>query len=210
MIRDYFLTYNECLSNDFTLSEGGRKVELHSSDIQDWRITFVETGLHATIAERLLKARRYVEGERAFLANYADGLSDVPIDSMIEDFESKNVVASLAGVSGWQSFHTIDATADGFATRISDRGDDELIINGGYFVLRHDVFDYIEPGDELVEKPFSRLMERRLLAVYRHHGFWRAMDTFKDKITLDRMAARGDCPWAVWDQGRRTRAITDD
>jgi glucose-1-phosphate cytidylyltransferase len=210
MIRDYFLTYNECYSNDFTLSEGGRKIEMHSTDIQDWRITFVETGLHATIGERLLKARRYVEGERAFLANYADGLADLPLNLMIEDFESKNVVASLAAVSGGLSFHTIDATSDGFATRIKDWSDNELLINGGYFVFRRDVFDYIEPGDDLVGRPFARLMERQQLAVFRHGGFWRAMDTFKDKITLDRMAARGDCPWMVWEQGLGTRAITED
>jgi glucose-1-phosphate cytidylyltransferase len=74
------------------------------------------------------------------------------------------------------------------------------MINGGYFVLRHDIFNCIEDGDELVERPFQKLMQRRQLAVYRHTGFWRAMDTFKDKITLDRMEARGDCPWKVWER----------
>jgi glucose-1-phosphate cytidylyltransferase len=198
LIRDYFLKYNECHSNDFTWSDGGHRVELHSSDVRDWRVTFVDTGLHANIGERLVKARRYLEGERTFLANYADGLSDIPIDRMIADFQAKNVVASFAGVNGWQSFHTVEATPEGIATRISGHGDQELLINGGYFVLRQDIFDYIEAGDELVEKPFGRLIEKRLLAVYRHTGFWRAMDTFKDKITLDRMEAAGACPWMVW------------
>ena len=92
MIREYFLNYNECLSNDFTLSEGGARIEAHTSDISDWRITFADTGMHSTIAERLLKVRKYVEGEPAFLANYADGLSDVPIDRMVADFEEKRAV----------------------------------------------------------------------------------------------------------------------
>ena len=200
LIRDYFLNYNECSSNDFTLSEGGRRVELHSSDIQDWRITFVDTGLHANIGERLLKVRKYLEDEPMFLANYADGLSDVPIDRMIADFEEKQAVASFVGVNGWHSFHTVDATPEGIATRIDGMSSKELLINGGYFVMRQDIFNYIKKGEELVEHPFARLIEKRLLVVYRHPGFWRAMDTFKDKITLDRMEAQGDCPWMVWKQ----------
>jgi glucose-1-phosphate cytidylyltransferase len=198
LIREYFLNYNECLSNDFTMSDGGRRIEPHSTDIQDWRITFVNTGLHANIAERLLKVRKHLEGEAVFLANYADGLSDVPLDSMIADFEAKQVVASIVGVNGWHTFHTLDATPEGLATHIGGRSDAEFLVNGGFFILRNDIFDYIEEGDELVEGPFNRLIEKRLLAVYRHSGFWRAMDTFKDKITLDRMEARGDCPWMVW------------
>jgi len=198
LIREYFLHYNEAMSNDFTLTNGGKTVELHSEDIRDWRITFVDTGLHANIAERLLRARKHLEGEPAFLANYADGLSDVPIDRMIADFEAKQVVASFAAVNDLHSFHTVDATPDGYATRIDGMANQDLLINGGFFVLRQDIFDYIEPGEELVEAPFKRLIDKRLLAAYRHSGFWRAMDTFKDKITFDRMEARGDCPWMVW------------
>jgi len=198
LIREYFLNYNECHSNDFTWSDGGRTLELHSTDIREWRITFVDTGLHSNIGERLVKVRRYVEQEPAFLANYSDGLADVPIDRMVADFAAKKVVASFAGVNGWETFHTVEATPDGIATRFNGRGDRELLINGGYFVLRQDIFDYIETGEELVEQPFNRLMQKGLLGVYRHTGFWRAMDTFKDKITFDRMEARSQCPWMVW------------
>ncbi len=198
LVREYFLNYNEALSNDFTLSEGGRKVELHTSDISDWRITFVDTGLHSNIGQRLLRVRKHLEGEPVFLANYADGLSDVPIDRMVADFHAKGAIASFAAVDNLHSFHTVDATADGWATRIDGMANRELLINGGYFVLRQDIFDHIQEGEELVEKPFQRLIEKRALAVYRHHGFWRAMDTFKDKISFDRMEAQGDCPWMVW------------
>ena len=105
--------------------------------------------------------------------------------------ESHEVTAAIDGSMP-------DATPDGLATRIDGSSNKELLINGGYFALRQDIFDYIQKGDELVEKPFKRLIEKRLLAVYRHNGFWRAMDTFKDKITFDRMEAQGDCPWMVW------------
>jgi glucose-1-phosphate cytidylyltransferase len=198
MIRDYFLKYNECMTNDFTLSEGGRRIELAARDIEDWRITFVDTGLHSNIGQRLLRVRRYLRGEKAFLANYSDGLSDLPLDTMIRDFESKNVVASFASVRSWQSFHSVQANADGYVTAIGPVRRDDLLINGGFFVLRQDVFDHINEGEELVEKPFSRLAEQGLLATYRHLGFWQAMDTFKDKITFDRLEAQGDCPWMVW------------
>jgi glucose-1-phosphate cytidylyltransferase len=198
MVREYFLNYNECLSNDFTLSEGGGRIELHSTDISDWRITFVDTGLHSNIAERLMRVQKYLANETMFLANYADGLSDVPLDEMIEDFQAKNVVASFVAINGWHSFHTVDATVDGFATRMGPIQGSDLRINGGFFVFRQDIFDYIQPGDELVEQPFKRLIDRRQLAVYRHDGFWRAMDTFKDKITFDRIEASGNCPWMLW------------
>jgi len=202
LIRDYFLKYNECMSNDFTLSEGGRTIELHSTDIQDWRITFVDTGLHSNIGQRLLRVREYLKGEDVFLANYADGLSDLPLDEHIADFRRKGAVASFVAVRSWQSFHTVHSSPDGYATALGPIDNADLLINGGFFVMNESVFDVIEEGEELVEQPFQRLIERRQLGVYRYHGFWRSMDTFKDKITLDRMEARGDCPWMLWNQPR--------
>jgi glucose-1-phosphate cytidylyltransferase len=198
MIREYFLTYNECISNDFTMSEGGKRIELHTHDIADWRITFVETGLHSNIAERLVRVRQYLKGERYFLANYADGLSDIPLDEMVADFKRKNCVATFAAINSLNSFHTVEATADGYALRVGRMQESDIRINGGFFALTDEIFDYIESGDELVEKPFERLIAQRRLAVYRHDGFWRSMDTLKDKIMLDRMEANGNCPWTVW------------
>jgi glucose-1-phosphate cytidylyltransferase len=198
LIREYFLNYQEALSSDFTLSEGGKKIELHGSAFTDWRITFVDTGLHSNIGQRLLKVRAYVEGEKAFLANYSDGLSDIPLDVQIKDFEQKGVVASFASVRTLQSFHLVQSDGNGMVERIGPMSDGSVYVNGGFFVLRSDIFDYIQPGEELVEAPFRRLIEKKLLATYRHPHFWQAMDTFKDKITYDRMEARGECPWMVW------------
>ena len=203
MIRDYFLRYQECMSNDFTLSEGGKRVELHSQDIQDWRITFVDTGLHSNIGQRLLRVRSFLEGEEMFLANYADGLGDIPLDRMVDDFQRKRLVATFAAVRTAQSFHVVRAGADGLVESLGPIQGDALLLNGGFFALRHEVFDYVHEGEELVEEPFQRLIEKRLLGSYRHLGFWQAMDTFKDKITLDRMEARGDCPWMVWKRAER-------
>lgn len=203
LIREYFLQYNEAMSNDFTLRHGGREVELHSSDLDDWNITFVDTGLHSNIGERLLRVRRYVEGEETFLANYSDGLSNVPLDGMIADFRRKNAVASFAAVRSPHSFHAVDAAADGIVTAMRPMHQQDLLINGGFFVLKHEIFDYMEAGEELVEQPFERLIEQRRLAAFIWTGFWQCMDTFKDKITYDRMEARGDCPWMVWNTATR-------
>jgi len=198
MIRDYFLNYREEMTNDFVLSDGGRKVELLSRDWENWRITFVDTGLHSNIGQRLMRARKYLEGEATFLANYADGISDLPLDAHIRDFEQKKVVASFVSVNSTQTFHAVQSGADGLVTGMASLDDSPIWINGGFFVLRHDIFDYMREGEELVVQPFARLIEKRLLATYRHAGFWQAMDTFKDKITLDRMEAHGNCPWMVW------------
>lgn len=198
LIRDYFLNYNEAMTNDFVLSNGGRDVELMSRDLDDWRITFVDTGLHSNIGQRLLRVRKYLENEADFLANYADGLSDLPLDRLVEDFRRRRAIASFATVRSQQSFHTVKCGEDGLVSAIGAMNGGDVWINGGFFALRQEIFDFIEEGEEIVEKPFARLIERRSLATYRHSGFWQSMDTFKDKITFDRMEARGDCPWMVW------------
>jgi glucose-1-phosphate cytidylyltransferase len=198
MIREYFLNYNEALSNDFVLSEGGRKVELLTKDIHDWRITFVDTGLHANIGQRLLRVRKHLEGEEEFMANYADGLSDLPLDLHLEEFRRLNVTASFVAVRTAQSFHCVHSDVGGLVTSFGRIAESEFWINGGFFCFRKNIFDAIEEGDELVEKPFDRLIEKRQLSVYRYGGFWQQMDTFRDKIMYDRMAGKGDCPWMVW------------
>jgi len=197
LIRDYFLNYNEAISNDFTLSRGGRHIELHSSDLDDWRITFVDTGLHSNIGERLLRVRKHIGRDAMFLANYTDGLSDLALDQQLAEFRDSDAVASLAAVSNSQSFHSMALSPDGRVARIGAMSD-QVLINGGYFIFRREIFDYMQPGEELVEAPFQRLIAAGKLRAFRWNGFWRCMDTFKDKITLDRMEGRGECPWMVW------------
>lgn len=198
LIREYFLNYNECMSNDFVLSNAGKKVELLSRDLDDWRITFVDTGLHSNIGERLLRVRKYLEGEEVFLANYADALTDLPLDEHIADFQHRGVIASFLAVPTAQSFHGVSSDDDGVVTAFGQMRDVDFWVNAGFFCLRPEIFDYIEEGDELVEKPFQRLIVARKLSVFRYRGFWQQMDTFKDKITYDRMEGCGDCPWKVW------------
>lgn len=197
-IRDYFLNYEETQTNDFVLSEGGRKVELMSSDISDWRITFVETGLHSNIGQRLLRVRKYLDGESMFMANYSDGLSDLPLDQHVADFQRHDALASFMAVKTAQSFHLVESDQSGLVKAFGPSAEAEYWINAGYFCLRPGIFDHIQDGDELVEQPFQRLIQQRKLRVRKYRGFWQQMDTLKDKIQYDRMEARGECPWMIW------------
>ena len=198
MIKEYFVNYKEWLSNDFVLSNGGQTVEPVKRDLEDWRITFVETGLHSTIGERLVAVRGHLRNEEHFLANYSDNLSDLPLNDYLRSAAQRDAVASFVSVKTWQSFHSVYAGDDGLVTHIGPIRDSEFWLNGGFFRLRQDIFEYMKPGEELVEQPFCRLVEKKQLYTYRHRGFWAAMDTLKDKIMFDRLDGKGDRPWQVW------------
>ncbi|MFG6099606.1 glucose-1-phosphate cytidylyltransferase [Leptothoe sp. ISB3NOV94-8A] len=199
-IKNYFLNYNECLSNNFTLSKGGKDIQLHTTDIEDWKITFVDTGLNLNIGERLAAVKPYLEGEDTFLANYSDGLSDLDLNLYLEYFQQQNKIASFLAVQPSQSFHVVSLTnEDGIVENIRSVGHSDLWINGGFFVLRKEIFDYISPGEELVLEPFQRLIRKQQLIAYRNPGFWACMDTLKEKILFDDMYAKGNTPWAVWE-----------
>jgi glucose-1-phosphate cytidylyltransferase len=200
MIKEYFLNYKECMSKDFSISLGDRTVEVFDTDTSDWRITFVDTGMHSNLGQRLLRVRKHLDGQEEFLANYSDGLSDVALDKQIQEFRRQGAVASFAAVSTGLSFHCVRTAADGRVVSLGPMTDTGLRVNGGFFCLRREIFDYIEEGDELVEQPFQRLIAQGTLIAHTHDGFWKAMDTFKDKITFDRMEARGECPWIIWNR----------
>jgi glucose-1-phosphate cytidylyltransferase len=202
LIKQYFLNYDERLSNDFVLSGGGRDIQLFKRDIDDWRITFAETGLHSNIAERLKAVEHYLDGDKMFLANYADGLSDLDLNTYIENFKRQSAVASFVAVRpDAYTFHMVSFGENDCVADIRDMKSSDLWINGGYFVLRREIFDFIQPGDELVAETFRRLADKQALVGQRHHGFWQCMDTLKDKRMFDDMADRGATPWTVWQNG---------
>jgi glucose-1-phosphate cytidylyltransferase len=198
VIKDYFLNYNECRSNDFVLSQGGQRIELLQKDIEDWRITFVDTGMHANIGERLMAVRSFLRDEDVFLANYSDGLSDFPLPSMVGDFLCSNNVATFLSVRPNNSFHFVTRREDGTVTSIEDVKGADTWVNGGFFVFRREIFDYMQPGEELVVEPFQRLVAEGKLATRAYEGFWRCCDTFKDLQALEGLYAKGRPPWELW------------
>lgn len=197
IIKNYFLNYEEGLSNDFILSEGGRKRELLTSDIEDWKITFVETGAASNIGQRLMAVKRHLAGEEMFLANYADGLTDLPLPEQIEAFKKSGATACFASVKPNMSFHFVAVDASGKVT-FRDLTESGLRVNGGFFVFKQELFDSMNPGEELVEQPFGRLAESRKLLAYPYDGFWMAMDTAKDKQRMDELHGTSKPPWYVW------------
>lgn len=198
MIKNYFLHYEEGLSNDFILSEGGRRRELLTSDIEDWRITFVETGLSSNIGERLSLVKKHLAGEEMFLANYSDGLSDVPLPQQIEIFRTDGSAACFLSVKPNLSYHFVSVDGRGRVESFRDIAQSGLRVNGGFFVFRQEIFDYIKEGEELVLEPFQRLVADNQLLAYPYDGFWLPMDTAKDKARLDELHGSGKPPWYVW------------
>lgn len=198
-IKKYFIDYDETISNDFIFTHGGKSIEMLNTDISDWRITFVDTGVSSNIGMRLMQVKEHLEGEKMFLANYSDGLSNLNINTVIDWFsQQQNKVASFVAYQPSQSFHVVTRENDGLVQSISHIGSSGLFINTGYFVLRKEIFDYIEWGDELVNAPFQRLITEQKLVSWEHKGFWASMDTYKDKQTLDEAHAKGNAPWEVW------------
>jgi glucose-1-phosphate cytidylyltransferase len=198
LIKKYFLNYDECLSNDFVLSHGGKDVRLYNSDISDWTISFVDTGLHANIGERLKAVKPFLEGESVFMANYADGLTDLYLPQYLDYFAESHKIGSFLCVRSRQSFHIVQLGSGNLVKSIEPIGNAGFWINGGFFVFTPDIFKYIEAGEELVCEPFQRLIADGELIGYQHQGFWACMDTFKEKQMFDEMYNKGDLPWAVW------------
>jgi glucose-1-phosphate cytidylyltransferase len=197
-VKDYFLKYDECLTNDFTLSQGGKRLKLFHSDIHDWNITFADTGVNANIGMRLKAVEKYLQGEEMFLANYSDGLTNMYLPRLIETFQQQNKIGGFVSVCPSLSYHLVSVDGDGLVQEIREISRSNLRINGGYFIFRKEVFQYIREGEELVHEPFQRLIERKELVAHPYDGFFASMDTFKDKQMLDDLYNTGKAPWAVW------------
>jgi glucose-1-phosphate cytidylyltransferase len=195
VIKDYFLSYNEALSNDFVLSNGGKSVELLGSDISDWRITFAYTGLQSTIGERLVAVAPHLGDDEYFLATYGDGLTDAPLPDMIERLRSSGKTGLFLSVRPVFNAHVVETDSDGLVRSVQDLQQADVWINGGFMVLRRNIVEYINPGEDLVVEGFARLIDEKELLAYRYDGFWEPMDTMKDKQRLDALAESTQAPW---------------
>lgn len=203
VIKEYFLNYRETYSNDFVLTQGGKNVELLNSDIHDWRITFVDTGMKSNIGMRLKAAEKYLDGEKEFLANYTDGLTDLPLDNVIDHFHAKDKVASFVSVKPSQSFDVVKMKENDEVEALVHITKHGLWVNAGFFTFKKEIFDYMKEGEELVYEPFRRLIEKGQVTTYKHDGFFLAMDTFKEKQEIDDMSAQGTTKWEVWKNGKK-------
>jgi glucose-1-phosphate cytidylyltransferase len=196
-IKNFFLTYDEAASNDFVMRDG--RVDLMHSDISDWSITFVDTGLESAIGERLRRVRGHLGGDEYFLANYADVLTDAPMDDIIDKFHESGAAASMMIVPPQSSFHCVEVSETGEVKEIIAVAKLPMWENGGFFVLSQEIFNLLPPGGDLVEDVCGTLAGQGKLFGYRHDGFWKPADTFKERAELDAGYHRGDRPWMVWE-----------
>jgi len=196
-IKEFFLNYSETASNDFVLRAGS--VELLGSDIQDWTITFVHTGLDSPIGERLRRVRPLLEGEEMFLANYADVLTDLPLNEMIKVFEESDAGAALLAVPPQSAFHAVEIDETDRISSITRLQDMPLWENGGYFVLRPEIFDHLPENGDLVEDGIAGLAAQGRMMAHRHRGFWQPADTVKERTGLEAAYQSGHRPWMLWD-----------
>ncbi|WP_217702601.1 sugar phosphate nucleotidyltransferase [Nocardioides guangzhouensis] len=197
-VKDYFLDYRETASNDFVLTKGGQHVEMLSTDISDWTITFIDTGMDTAIGERLRRVRPYLEGDEFFLANYGDVLTDAPMNDLIEEFAGTDAVAQFLAVKPQDSFHVVDVGPDGRVSGLVPVADMDMRINGGYFVLRQGIFDYLDEGDDLVMDGCVKAARLGKVRAVPYGGFWAPMDTLKERTALESQYKQGISPWALW------------
>jgi glucose-1-phosphate cytidylyltransferase len=195
VIKDYFLNIKPTLGVDCVISNFGKKVEVLGAAAPDWRIALVDTGVWRNVGERLMAIKHHVQDEEIFLANYSDGLTDAPLDQMIDFFKRSGKLGCFIAVRAPFNFHLVEFESEGYVRRLRSSQEADVWINGGYFIFRNEIFDYIRDKEELVLEPFNRLIEADQLVAYRYEGFWRAMDTLRDRQLLEEMVERGEVPW---------------
>ena len=201
-IKNYFVNYSELVSNDFVLLNGGKDVKVFNRDIDDWTITFVDTGANANIGQRLKAVERYLDDDQMFLANYSDNLTDFHLPHLVEGFRAQDKIAAFLCVRPSLSCHHVSLGDGGLVQEIKPLGDSSIWINGGYFIFRRSIFEYVNAGEELVHEPFRRLIQAKQLIAHPYDGFWKSMDTFKEKQELDDLYSREIAPWQLWKQER--------
>ncbi len=203
VIKSYFANYHVTMS-DVTFDLGKNTMEIHRTGVEDWRVTLVDTGQAALTGCRIKRIRQYVEGE-TFCLTYGDGVSNVDITALVEFHKAQGTVATLTAVQPPGRFGAFTLPRD--SSRIESFREkpegDGAWINGGFFVLNSEVFDYIPDGEDISfeQKPMVSLAHAGQMSAYRHEGFWQPMDTLRDKNYLEDLWKSGKAPWKTWDSG---------
>jgi glucose-1-phosphate cytidylyltransferase len=201
VIKEYFANYLLYMS-DVTIDLRADRVDVHSTVAEPWRITLVDTGEDTLTGGRLKRVRRYLDDEDFFFT-YGDGLSDINLHELLQFHRSENRLATVTAIQPIPRFGALEIHADavlGFQEKPHGEGG---WVSGGFFVLSPSTLDYIE-GDETIweREPMERLAREQNLSAYQHRGFWRPLDTLRDKTYLEELWASGRAPWRLWDDRR--------
>jgi glucose-1-phosphate cytidylyltransferase len=194
VIKRYFLEYQEALSNDFVLSGATRDVRLLRSDIQEWRITFADTGKQAPVLQRLRAVRPLVEDEELFCASYGDVLTDAPLGDFLDDFRARDELAAVLAVRARGGTRLLDIAPTGLVADVQALERDDRWMAGGYFFFRRGIFDELQ-DDSMLDGLLPRLAAKGMLRAYEHAGFWSGMDSLRDVQQLQDLVESGAAPW---------------
>lgn len=199
VVKEYFADYF-LHTSDVTFDLANNRMEVHNNYSEPWRVTLVDTGLHTMTGGRIKRIRDYI-GDEPFLLTYGDGVSNVDLNALVEFHKKHGKTATITGVNVGQRFGVLEVDADGAIREFREKNDDDgKIINGGFMVMNPAVFDYIAGDSTVFEKePLENLAKDGQLMVYRHDGFWKCMDTQRDKMQLEQMWTEGKAPWKIWE-----------
>ena len=199
LIKDYFINYYTRYS-DITIDMADNSVQLHNIRTEPWKVTMLYTGPDTQTGGRLLRARSFLDNER-FMLTYGDGVSDVNISELVKTHEKSGKTVTLTAVQPAGRFGSIEINKEGVVESFREKpAGDGVWINGGFFVMEPGVFNYLTDGDATIleRKPLESLAEASQLCANKHYGFWRPMDSLRDKNVLTEMWTKGTAPWALW------------
>ncbi|GGP24607.1 glucose-1-phosphate cytidylyltransferase [Silvimonas amylolytica] len=200
-IKEFFANYF-LYQGDVTIDLSNNQIEVHRNQSEAWKVTLLETGLSSQTGGRILRARDYLGGED-FMLTYGDGVSDVNIaEQLAQHKASPDALVTMTCVQPEPRFGLVDEDANGYIREFHEKPPGDLgWINAGFMICRTGVFDYIKEGDATIfeREPLEGLAGDGKLKAYRHHGFWKCMDTLRDKIQLNQMWDQGKAPWKIWD-----------
>ena len=199
VIKEWFANYylhNSDITLDFTK---GNEMTVHNNVAEPWKVTMIDTGLNTMTGGRIKRIQPYV-GNEPFMLTYGDGVSNVDLNALVKFHQEHGKIATMTAVNVGQQFGVLEIDKDGTINKFREKNDsDGGVINAGYMVLNPEIFDYIDGDDTVFEKkPLETVAAEGQLKAYMHKGFWKCMDTQRDKEQLEKMIASGEAPWMVW------------
>ena len=199
IVKEFFANYFLHMS-DVTFDLEKNEMMVHNNFSEHWKVTLVDTGYSTMTGGRVKRVRHYL-GEEPFMLTYGDGVSTVDIPALLRFHEKHGKIATITTVNVGQRFGVINIESDGTITSFREKAkEDGTVINGGFMVMNPGIFDYLEGDETVLEKePLERLAMDGQLMAYHHQGFWKCMDTQRDKQSLEKMWDSGEAPWKLWD-----------
>lgn len=198
LIKEYFSNYF-MHSNDLTIDLKKNKITYHQKSIENWTITLVDTGLESMTGERLKRIYDYLDPDEPFSFTYGDGVADIDISSLVQFHHEHGKLATVSAIKPDGRYGALEMNGDNVEGFVEKPAGDGSWINGGFFILQPEIFRYLD-GDNLTweQQPLRSLARDGQISAFKHRGFWRAMDTLRDKRDLERLWEDGHAPWKVW------------